>query len=186
MTLDPYGADRLADRARIQDALHAYCRAIDRLSLDDMKQVFHDDATTDNGHYKGDIPGFVAQAAARHAGLPQTFHMVGNIAIDFLGPDSAFVETYCLALERHPESDSGPIDRVVRVRYADTFERRGGHWKIAERIIVFDHEMAVPLAVGGAPVFGAGGFRGRRDADDPVLVRRRSLGVAPSPDRGAA
>ena len=37
-------SERIADRLRIQEVLYAYCRAIDRIQTDILREVFHTDA----------------------------------------------------------------------------------------------------------------------------------------------
>lgn len=182
MPIDAYSPERLADRAQIQDVMYRYCRAIDRQQLHELETVFHADATTDNGHFVGTIPDFVEAVRNRHALIPQAFHMVANILIDFLAADRAFVESYCLAFEHHLTGGSeqipdAPVDRIVRVRYCDIFERREGQWKVAERIVVLDHEMGVPVEM--TPLLFAGGrnARGVRNASDPIVQKRKSLGL---------
>lgn len=181
MTQDAFSPARMADRAQIQEVMFRYCHAIDRQQLEMLAtDVFHADATTDNGHYKGDIPGFIAKVRVRHATIPQAFHMIGNVLIDFLGPDRAFVESYCLAMEHHPQDPAGPVHRIVRVRYADIFERRNGLWRVAERTVISDHDMGVPAAACAAPLFGPDVpiTRGVRNASDPAVQQRKALGLA--------
>ena len=106
--------------------LYRYCAAIDRIQPDALiANVFHADATIDRSGAPFPVAEFVAAVAARHPGVPNASHMVSNMLIDFLDRDSAFVESWCLALERHPPSgpESRTIDRIYRVRYGDRFER---------------------------------------------------------------
>lgn len=178
MDRSAWSPERIADRLEIESVLRRYCRAVDRIQTKDLAAVFHPDAVIDNGHFRGDTEAFVANVAGRHPGVPFASHMVMNALIDFLGPDRAFVESWCLALEQHPPATEGgpPIDRVHRVRYGDIFERRAGEWRIASRTVVFDHVMSVPAPPELAPPI-AGRIMGRRDADDPLVKARRALGL---------
>ena len=172
--------ERLADRMQIEEVLRRYCRAVDRINPAALADVFHADATLSNGVYKGDVKGFVASVAQRHPGVPFATHMVMNALIDFLAPDRAFVESWCLAMEQHPAPEStgegGSVDRVFRVRYGDVFTRRGGEWRISRRITVMDHIMSAPVDPDLAPAM-EGRLAGRRDQDDPVMVMCAELGL---------
>jgi hypothetical protein len=171
-----YTVERLAAREEIRDVVYLYCRAIDRRQFHWMQRVFHEGGRMLCGPYDGGVEGFIDMLAERHAQIPRATHMVGNILFDFVGDDRAFVESYCLAIEEfQPESEGQPgLDRVVRVRYADEFERRNGQWRIAQRQIIIDHAMA-PVSAGPEGFFR--GPKARRDAQDPVLEQRAALGI---------
>ena len=159
--------DRIADRMAIEDVLAQYCRAVDRIDIDLLRDVFHPDATIENGPNTGGVDGFLAAVAQRHPTVPFAMHMVMNKLIDFLSPDRAFVETWCLAMERQtPEADL-----IVRVRYGDIFEKRDGAWAISHRATVLDHVMSVPVAEGPMPLM-QGRLVGKRGPDDPLALMR--------------
>jgi hypothetical protein len=174
-----WSPERIADRMEIQNVLHRYCRAVDRIQTDWLADVFHADALIDNGNYRGDVAGFVANVGQRHPGVPFASHMVMNALIDFVGPDRAYVESWCLALEQHPPAgdELRTIDRTFRVRYGDIFERRAGEWRIASRTFVIDHIMSAPVDPAVAPSM-TGRILGRRDRDDPIVKARLDLGLA--------
>lgn len=166
---------RSEDRLKIQQALYTYCRAIDRIQLDLLDQVFHRDALIDRANTTITLEQFVTNVSARQPTLPTAFHMIGNVLIDFVDDDNAFVETYCLALERHNDSEKGAVDRSVRLRLGDHFQRREGQWKIARRLMIIDHEQAIPVSLMGDAMFYSDDNKGARDASDPVLAMRDQL-----------
>src|SRR5690606_32769431 len=129
-----------------------------------LAEVFHPDARIDNGHFQDSPADFTAMVRERHAAIPEASHMINTVLVDFTGPASAFVESYCLALEFHPHGKQGPVDRIVRMRYGDEFELRGGRWKVARRMVVMDHEMSVPSSAGGSTWSNKGRLQGVRSA----------------------
>lgn len=177
-----WSAERVADRLQIQEVLYRYCGAIDRIQPGAlMDNVFHADATIDKTGTPYPVAEFVATVAARHPGVPKASHMVTNYLVDFLDADTAFVESWCLALERHPPTDieTRTIDRVYRVRYGDRFERRADRrWRIASRTFVLDHVLSTAADPGLEPP-PVERLEGRRDADDPIVAIRRGLGLPP-------
>lgn len=177
---DGWTAERLVDRMQITEVLYRYCRAIDRIQANELiGAVFHEDALVNKNGIPDPVAVWATEVARRHPGVPQASHMVTNVLIDFLGPDSAFVESWCLAVEQQPPTPDEPrtMDRVFRVRYADRFERRAdGRWRIASRTFVLDHVLAMPLE-GTVDAGPAGRIAARRDADDPVMQMRRELGL---------
>lgn len=175
MNEDAFSPARLADRARIEEVLLLYARAIDRQDLVLLaERVFHEDAVIDNGAFQGHATEFIAMVRERHAPIPQAFHMAGQGLIEFLADGRAFVESYCLALEHHADTEGG-VDRIVRVRYADLFESRAGRWKIARRSVVMDHEIGLHAAVRAEAFFGGPRLRGVRGEDDPIERLRKAL-----------
>lgn len=170
--------ERVADRLQITEVLYRYCRAIDRIQPRDLAtKVFHADAVIS----KGDpvpVAEFIAQVAERHPGVPKASHMVMNPIVEFTGPDSAFVESWCLALERHPPAgdETRTIDRIFRVRYGDLFERRDGRWLIASRTFVMDHVLSVPFDPSLEPLASLR-LEGQRNAGDPLMQLRAELGL---------
>lgn len=174
-----WSAERIADRLQISDVLYRYCSAIDRIQPDAlMDRVFHADALIDKTGAPYPVADFVAHVAARHPGVPNASHMVTNMLIDFVDDDTAFVESWCIALERHPPvaPETRTVDRVYRVRYGDRFERRDGVWRIALRTFVIDHILSSVADFALDPPHG-GRIDGRRDADDALVRLRVSLGL---------
>ena len=184
-------AMRLQDRMEIQDCLFRYVRGVDRKDWDLVRSAYHADAVDHHGNYQGGIDGFIDSLIRRHATIEQSLHVVGNIVIEFAGPDSALLEAYFITHQRiSPEAGDArlpylrgqPIaaDQAVETevigRYVDQMTRRGGVWRIADRTVVYE-------VFRGQPAPSGGGLRShwalsRRDGDDPVEKARRALGLA--------
>lgn len=190
-TPDPFSPQRLADRMAIQDAMCRWSRAVDRLDFDLMRSVFHADATDNHGAFKGGVEAMVAWIRERHRAIPFSAHRLGNMLIEFAGPDVALVETYVETIQRYPPEGKAGLAQLAGgaqgtpgmgavlnsyARYVDRFERRDGAWKIARRTVVQDWKRISDLPGEEwkpAPDWPAG----RRDHDDPVYVARRELGL---------
>jgi hypothetical protein len=102
----------------------------------------------------------------------------------------AIVETYISAVQHYPakpnemaEVPGGgsrpgvPMNMLAYARYADRFERRGGEWRIAKRIVIFDTQMVfeAPQNAGAMPP----GFKvSQRDEGDFIYQLRREAGLA--------
>lgn len=150
--------DRLESWQTIYDLLCDYMRAQDRLLPTLHRSVFHDDATTDYGSFKGDPDQFVAFAQGALTPHLANHHMIGQVRIDFETPDLGFGEVYFQAFHRIVE-DGEEKDLWVSGRYVDRYERRGGTWKIAHRSELVDwvrtEEAADDLARSGHFPLGA-------------------------------
>jgi len=120
--------DELRARMEITDVLHLYCRAIDRVELDLLADVYHPGAIDEHGVYNGDAEGFVEALKAALAGPTSRFrmmqHSISNIMIERTG-DSAKVQSHFRAYHRR-EDKSGKWDEALGGRYLDKFERRDG------------------------------------------------------------
>jgi hypothetical protein len=174
-----------AERA-IREVLSRYCRAIDRLDLDLLRTVYHDDATDDHGVYSGPVEGFFAFIAAGPSrGFETTQHCLYQTMYVFDGNDLARTETYFTAYHRRRNSDGALLEESTGARYLDRLACRNGEWRIAHRQVVTDWTSVIPLppgfwsdgAFGGpTPAIFADTTRftiGVRSVDDPSYALLR-------------
>jgi hypothetical protein len=188
---DQYSTARLADRAQIQDLLCRWSRAIDRLDYDAIRDVFHPDAIDRHGAFEGPVDGLIEWIRDRHANIPFSMHMLGNMLIEFADDDTAIVETYTITIQRYPRegraslealigsvppSDAPATDLFVAARYVDKVTRRGGTWRIETRDVVFDSSTIVDSAL--LEPFGFPGLeRGVRASTDTIFRARSAAGL---------
>jgi hypothetical protein len=187
MEIDEFSPERIADRAKITDALHRWCRGVDRLDAAGMRNAFHPDATDDHGHYTGNIEGLIAWIMERHKTIPFSLHAVNNVIIEFSNLDTAIVESNVLTAQHYPEASEAtvalfntgtvgrPMDMLAFARYVDRFERRNGQWKIAQRTVVYDSQIITESP--GVPAL-SGVEVGRRDRGDFIYRSRKLAGLA--------
>ncbi len=165
--------DELRARMEITDVLHLYCRALDRVELDLLADVYHPGAIDEHGVYNGDAEGFVEWLEAALVGPGSRYkmmqHSISNIMIERTG-DSAKVQSHFRAYHRG-EDQSGTWDETLVGRYLDKFERRDGAWKIAHRVCVFDWSRIEPATEQQLwELFGVDNqfHLGQRDRTDPL------------------
>ena len=170
----------LVDREAIRDALHRYCRGIDRADEAMLRSAYWPDATDSHGAYRGSAGGFIDRALASLRAGGRGVHQVSNVLIELQraqngdagGPGrTAAVESSFFALQT---TAAVPAQCTVLCgRYLDRFEKRGAEWRIAERTVVYDwiEERACPALAGDdATLFGRRQPTGRRDAADPLYA----------------
>jgi hypothetical protein len=134
------------DRDAITEVIGLYAHAIDRHRWEMMEHLFHGDATFAFGTVQGDWRSFVEQARAIIEPCVATHHQLGQTIISGEGPDLAHAETYMTAMHIVPPGyphavfpDRGEdYSAIIAGRYVDRFERRGGAWRIAHRIGMYD------------------------------------------------
>lgn len=151
--------DALISKQSITEVLYRYCRGTDRGDEALLKSCFHEDSRhrSDSTHASGGFEGrsfdYVARILDICGQLAVCTHMVSNILVDISG-DAAVSE--CRFLAHHGWYDDGDLTRehhrVVEGRYLDRFERRGGDWKISERVGVheFSREFSILPSAGAA------------------------------------
>lgn len=172
----PSEVDRLADLAdkqAIHELVLRYCRGIDRLDADSVRDCFHPDATDTHGAFSGTIEEFIVWAFRLLERYDSTMHMVANHLVTIDG-DVAVAETYGIA--HHRSADPDPRRNLtVGFRYIDRIERRdGGPWRIARRIATTEWVKAP--GVGSEWPIPADSAVGRRDRSDPVFQLLAELG----------
>ncbi|CAP41434.1 nuclear transport factor 2 family protein [Bordetella petrii] len=180
---------RVADRLEIQDCMYRWCRAVDRLDLDAIRDVFHPDATDDHGPYTGDIEGLIEWIGVRHQPIPFSVHIVSNMLIEFADTDIAVVESYVQTVQHYPveakssladlaagsEGEAGkPSQLFSFARYVDRFERRNGAWKIIRRTLVQGQKLIMSPEIATPP---SNWPQSRRDRNDFVYQARFEAGL---------
>lgn len=178
-------AERIAellDREAIRDCLYRYCRGIDRADEAALHSSYWPDATDRHGATSGPVEVFFARAAATFRLPVRNVHQVGNILIEFRGPDQAAVESHFNAFQRGPGADGVVRQFHLAGRYCDLFEKRGDEWRVAARTVVYDwvDEQPVPAA-DEAERFGVRQPIGGRWPDDPIYAIGRDAPPASAP-----
>ena len=126
---------RLLDKQAIYEVLVRYCRAIDRLDEELLSTVYHPDAWDDHGTFRAAAPDAVRELITRVRSLSKSsMHSITNVLIELHG-DSARSEAHFIAWMRF-DRERNEFIRALGGRYLDQFERRGGVWRIANRVVV--------------------------------------------------
>ena len=127
----------MLDEYALRKLVHAYCRAVDRGDLDTLRDLYHHDAQDSHGSFSaGSVDTFLRTLAETRPYLRSMQHHVTttNFAID---GDIAEGEIYSIATHSFA-AKGGETEVVVGGRYLDKYEKRGGTWKFAARVIVTD------------------------------------------------
>jgi len=163
----------LLDRQAIADVVLRYCRGIDRLDLELVRDCYHPDATDDHGGFVGTREEYVEWVAGVLTRFTGTMHVVANQLIQFDSAgdgdtDTAHCETYGVAYHWGDPPDDGRRNFTTGFRYVDRFARRNGEWRIARRVAVREWTHVVPAEQQLVIPPERDGRRGRRDRDDAV------------------
>jgi hypothetical protein len=162
--IDPLAV--LQSEQEIRNVLALYCRAIDRLDVELLREVYHPDATDDHGGGDPDISAaHFRDVIVEHlrSSFTSTQHVLGGIHVDLTG-EVASSEAYVTAYHVCPTDEVGQtVMQVIGARYVDRFERREGVWRISRRVAVQDWSetrlVHAPRTTGAT---------GRRDQTDPA------------------
>jgi hypothetical protein len=134
------------DEAAIRNVHLRYCRGVDRMDWELIRDCYHADGTDDHGSYKGGVDGFIDWLKQAMPKWQSTTHFTGNQLVEVTG-DSAWAEHYALVTHRRAATaEAGAADCVVSVRYVDRMERRAEEWRIAHRTVIADWDRVDPVA----------------------------------------
>jgi uncharacterized protein (TIGR02246 family) len=129
-----------ADRSAIRDLVEAYAAAVDRADGAAVAALFVPDgrlvlwmapgAEEPTGVRQGRTEiGAAVDGIARYRA---THHTVSSVVVNGVDRDTARGETRCAA--HHVEETDGEVrDRVLYIRYDDTFRRDGDGWRFQRR-----------------------------------------------------
>jgi hypothetical protein len=150
--IDPLAV--LQSEQEIRNVLALYCRAIDRLDVELLREVYPDISAA---HFRDVIVEHLRSS------FTSTQHVLGGIHVDLTG-EVASSEAYVTAYHVCPTDEVGQtVMQVIGARYVDRFERREGVWRISRRVAVQDWSetrlVHAPRTTGAT---------GRRDQTDPA------------------
>jgi hypothetical protein len=158
----------LAAKQEITEALHRYCRGLDRMDREMAESVWHPGGTADYGEsmYQGTGTGFLDWVWPTHEGFARHSHMVSNaiIGVD-VAAGVATSECYVEVWLRTRPNDGVVMDLLGRGRYVDRWSLRDGRWAIDHRNYLDDLQRvethpATSMTDGSTAT-------GRRDRTDP-------------------
>jgi hypothetical protein len=134
---------RCLDRQDITDILHLRVRATNRADPELAHACYHLGAIERHGEFEGFAADFIDRHShsrpSAESPVKGSFHLITNVLIDFQSDDRARVESYHVCWRLTDGEDT-----AIGGRYLDTFERRGGRWAIARRVVVFDWSRVEP------------------------------------------
>lgn len=178
--MDETKLTELLDREAIRDCLYRYCRGIDRADEAALRSSYWEDAHDCHGAYDGPAEGFIRYAIEVFKTGPRNVHQIANILIEFVGKDAAAVESYFTALQRGPDPQGVVRQFLLAGRYCDSFEKRGGEWRVAHRTVAYDWvEEQTPPTEDEATRFGARRPIGAAWPDDAVYGLLARAGGSP-------
>lgn len=127
------------DWLAITNAMHLYCRGLDRRDAESLSSAFWPDAIVNVGGGV-DVTGtqfaeFAIPAIKRM--FDKTMHRISNIILE---GDGARATSECSLLAYHAfRQETGPVrDFLVGGRYLDQWEKRSGAWRMVRRQLVWD------------------------------------------------
>lgn len=132
----------LVDRQEIHQVMLRYARGLDRLDNALARSCYWDDAIEDHGHFVGGPDDFIAWADGTTLMHESTQHAILNHYCELDG-DDAWCETYYQFTGVRAE----PPHFVSTGRYVDHFQKRGGEWRIANRVTIVESTLDVPQSL---------------------------------------
>lgn len=163
-----YTAEQLSDLECIRDCAKRYCRGVDRLDVEVLKSAYWADARDNHGAFDGNAHEFAEYCMVGHLKWRWTRHCIFNHSIELAADGvSATGEIYNVSYLYRKDED---VLDTWHGRYLDRYEKRGGEWKIADRVCV--HEGTSSTAVSpmeiDAAAFRQGDFDRGLAASRPI------------------
>jgi hypothetical protein len=124
---------RLEDRAEIADLMTGWIHR-DLGEWDELRNLFHDDATIEITWFDGTAGEFVDASRRMGASSLITKHVIASPSITFRG-DRALVQTNATILA---ENTALGLGCTTYGRFWDRVEKRAGAWKIVRRQSSYD------------------------------------------------
>jgi len=121
------------DRDEIWRVMQRYGRGLDRLDFELARSCYWDDCIEDHSSFVGNPDDFIHWADSTTKSFLSTQHNILNHFCDLQG-DDAYTETYYIFTSKAER----PPHLMSTGRYIDHFQKRGGEWRIANRVCIVD------------------------------------------------
>ncbi|MFT3965467.1 MAG: nuclear transport factor 2 family protein [Sphingobium sp.] len=131
----------MLDRQAIWQVMLRYARGLDRMDRELARSCYFDDAIEDHGRFVGGPEDFLDYTDKVAALYLSTQHSLTNHWCDLDG-DDAYCETYYIFIG----VAARPPHFLSSGRYVDHFRRRGGEWRIANRVTIVESACDLPDA----------------------------------------
>lgn len=128
----------MLDREAIRACVARLARGEDRRSADLIRACWWPEARFDYGVHSGDFETYLAWVVPGADAIKDTQHLLGQTHVELAG-DAAKAETHVFSYHR-VDMGAGDRDTCIGGRYLDSFERRDGEWRIADRVMLYDWE----------------------------------------------
>jgi ketosteroid isomerase-like protein len=142
----------MADDAEIRALGDRYAAAVDDRDIGGLLAIFAPDATLARRPGDDGEPGFELTGHDALRGIIRrlirdyrsTSHVLGERHYDIEGATAAG-EIHCTAHHLREAPGGDLIDRVLHLRYLDTYERTGDTWRITRRELHVDRTEELPV-----------------------------------------
>jgi gamma-hexachlorocyclohexane dehydrochlorinase len=131
--------DRLESRAALHDLVSDYCHGFDKHDFDRFLAIWWEHCVWEIGPPFGTFNGHAGiNEAVKQILWPawqQSTHFTTNLRLEFADDDhaSGLCDVDCIGTTSDGQA------QTIAATYTDSFERRGGTWKIARRHVKMHH-----------------------------------------------
>jgi len=126
------------DRRTLTELSHRYAAHVDDRDFDSLGVLFTEDAVLVSAAGPREGRAAILAAMRKLDRYDRTFHLVGQVRL-WVEADGPHGETYCAAHHFTTADDGTTTDRILHIRYHDTFVRDPGDtatapsWRFARR-----------------------------------------------------
>ena len=128
----------ISDRFEIQDLVFRYAHLVDQQQVEELREVFTEDAFIDYSVFGGSVGDlettieFLKSALTREL-FPNSQHLNANVQIELDG-DAAKGRVMCFNPMEMSMPDGGTQTYFLGLWYVDEYRRTGDGWRINRRV----------------------------------------------------
>jgi SnoaL-like domain len=149
MTLDDEVA--LRDKLAIREVIENWAIWRDTGDWEKLRTTWHDDGVMTATWFTGSRDEFIERARTSFSKGNMSSHIPAATAIELRG--SRAVAQTRLTLASREMIEGALYDITCIGRFYDLFEKRGGHWAIAARMLTYEKDRADPVFAGETHAF---------------------------------
>ena len=128
----------ISDRFEIQDLVFRYAHLVDQQQVEELREVFTEDAFIDYSVFGGSVGDlettieFLKSALTREL-FPNSQHLNASVQIELDG-DAAKGRVMCFNPMEMSMPDGGTQTYLLGLWYVDEYRRTGDGWRISRRV----------------------------------------------------